>query len=237
MRHIMSSVALTSYATMMADKGGKNAPPPPAPETPPQVPAPVETPAPEGEAVDEAVKEGIRSRRAIMLRQFIPTQDWINKNVVAPGKGTKAMIGRIWGVATSTESKPFTFPDGKVTTTIGVRGVFQTENYITGELTEGTMVFFPLAYSEKIHALFQPKGKDKDGNLIPSDVRIVQVDCDVGLEATGKMIPYEWVVVAYREGEEMAILKKLRGSRGRPANAAPRLAAPTAPAQLTGPAS
>jgi hypothetical protein len=46
---------------------------------------------------------------------------------------------------------------------------------------------------------------------------MVEIDCDIGVEATGKVIPYEWVVVAFREGEEMAVLKKMRASRQRPA--------------------
>ena len=74
-------------------------------ETVPSVPAaPAET-APsvqDNAGVDApasvASSEGVRARRAFMLKHLIPHQDWINTNIVAKGKGTKALIGRVFGV-------------------------------------------------------------------------------------------------------------------------------------------
>lgn len=149
--------------------------------------------------------DGTRARRALMLKQFLPNPDWINVNVVAGGKGTKAIIGRIFGIATGYEDKVNTLPDGSLSASIFVKGMFQSEAYVTGELAEASGVYFPMAYAEKIKATF-------DG----LNVRTVEVDCDIGLEATGKTIPYEWVVIAFREGQEMDALKRIRGTRKRP---------------------
>lgn len=163
-------------------------------------PAPVEV---ESGSVET---EGVRARRAIMLKQFLPNPDWINVNVVAGGKGTRATIGRIFGIATGTSRKTNTLPDGSVSESIFVSGMFQSEGFLTGEIGEASGVYFPMAYAEKIEALFK------------MGVKTVEVDCDVGLEATGKTIPYEWVVVAYREGQEMDVLRRIKGTRARPAN-------------------
>lgn len=148
--------------------------------------------------------EGTRARRAIMLKHFLPDGEFINKNVVAGGKGTQAKVGRIYGIATGYSRKNNTLPDGKVTESIVVNGMFHGESYLTGELSEASSVYFPMAYAEKIAACFEMGS------------RTVEVDCDVGVEATGKTIPYEWVVIAFREGEEMDVLRRIRGTRARP---------------------
>jgi hypothetical protein len=163
--------------------------------------------------------EGIRARRAIMLKQFLPGEgiDWINKNIVAAGKGTQAIMGRVFGICSGYTVKTNTLPDGTPSQSIVLGGAFQTENYMTGELGEGTQLYLPAAYSEKVKAIFDTGAvMDEAGREIRNSVRMVEIDCDIGVEATGKVIPYEWVVVAFREGEEMAVLKKMRASRQRP---------------------
>lgn len=159
--------------------------------------------------------EGVRARRAFMLKQFIPDPDWINKNIVAGGKGTQITVGRIFGFVTKTDRKQNTLPDGSPSESIVATGILQSENYLTGEIAEASTVYLPMAYAEKLEATFK---------MFPT-LRMVEIDCDIGLEATGKTIPYEWVVTAYREGQEMEPLKRLKAGRGRPANA-PALAAP-----------
>lgn len=178
------------------------------------------SPAPADLAADQADPEGVRQRRGIMPKQFLPGDgvDWIMKNVVAQGKGTRANLGRIFGISTGYEERTNTLPDGKVVTSIALKGAFQTEGYLTGELGEGTLAFLPAAYSEKVKAIFDANAiRDQEGNVVGNNVRMVEVDVDVGVEATGKGIPYEWVITAFREGEEMATLRKMRQSRKRPA--------------------
>lgn len=156
---------------------------------------------------DKGEAHGVRARRALMLKQLLPDHDWINKTIVSQGKGTRGLVGRIYGIATSTARKTNTLPDGSLSESIAVGGVFTAESYITGEISEASTVYFPMAYAEKLEALFKAQ----------PDIKVIEVDTDIGLEATGKTIPYEWVIIAYREGEEMAVLKRLKNSRARPA--------------------
>jgi len=178
-----------------------------------------QAPAKISEQAAPVAPEGARQRRAFMPKHFIPNADWINVNIVAKGKGTKATLGRVFGVCTGFEIKNNTLPDGSPSSSVALKGMFNTENYMDGELSECTVTYLPASYSEKVMAMFQA-----DDSL-----KVVEVDVDVGLEATGKTIPYEWVIIAYREGEEMAVLKRLRNSRGRPKDV-PALAAPAAQA-------
>jgi len=171
---------------------------------------------------DAEASEGVRARRAFMLKQFIPNPDWINVNIVAKGKGTQVTVGRVYGTCLGYEDKVNTLPDGSPSQSVALKGIFQAESYLTGELSEFTVAYLPAAYSEKVKAVF----------VSDQSIKLVELDCDIGLEATGKTIPYEWVVTAYIEGQEMARLKALRNRRARPATA-PALAAPAAAPQLT----
>jgi|SRR5215469_5882046 len=166
----------------------------------------IETEANNGEVT---TSEGVRTRKVFMMKHFIPSQDFVNKEIVAKGKGTKMMLGRVWGVCTDTDERINTFPDGRTATSIVLKGIFEAESYLTGEIDDATTIYLPAAYAERIKTIF---ATDKDA-------RAIKVDVDLGLEATGKTIPYEWVVMAYSEGEEMALLKKMRSARKRPDNA------------------
>lgn len=182
-------------------------------------PAEVEQPSP---APASEGSKGVRARRAIMLKEFIPNSDYIAKEVVGKGKGTQVVLGRIFGFVTGTTEKENTLPNGDKSKSVVCNGQFETENYLTGEVSAASSVYFPSSFSEAIKGMF----------AADESLKVVEVDTDVGLEATGKAIPYTWVVVNHIEGEQQTPLKALRSKRGRPANA-PQLAAPAKPAQLT----
>jgi hypothetical protein len=169
----------------------------------------------EAPAFNESVQtEGVRARRAFMLKQFLPSADWINVNIVAKGKGTQVVVGRVYGTCTGYENKRNALPDGSFSDSIALVGVFQQESAITGELSESSTVYLPMAYAGKVRSIFDAASPLKDdGTLGPSAVRLIELDCDIGLEATGKTIPYEWVVIAYLEGKEMERMKALRSVR------------------------
>ena len=152
--------------------------------------------------------EGVRARRAFMPKLFIPSADWINTEVVSQGKGTRATLGRVYGSAFETIRKSQTLPNGAQSETIAIKGIFQAEDYRTGEISEASMLYLPMSYAEKLEGVFK---------ALP-DAKMIEVDCDIGIEATGKPIPYEWVITAFREGAEMEIIKRLRNSRARPTN-------------------
>lgn len=180
-----------------------------------------EQPAEQPAAVAEGSK-GVRARRAIMLKEFVPNQDFINKEVVAKGKGYQVILGRIFGFVTGIADKENTLPNGEKAKSIVCNGQFETENYLTGEVSAASSVYFPSSFSEAIKAMF----------AADDALKVVEVDTDIGLEATGKTIAYTWVVINHISGEAQTPLKVLRGKRSRPDNA-PKLAAPAAQKQLT----
>jgi len=77
---------------------------------------------------------------------------------------------------------------------------------VTGEVSDATSCYFPLAYAEKILTMF---AADKR-------LEIVEIDTDIGVEATGKSIPYEWIVIGYAEDHGMEIMKRIKNRRGKP---------------------
>lgn len=171
--------------------------------------SPEETGSHDGETASAIASKGLRARKAFMLKQLVPSPDWIMKNVVAGGKGTQITVGRVYGIVTRVERKTNTLNDGKVVASIALMGAFQSESYVTDELSEAASVYLPLAYAEQVATAFE---NDKE-------MTSAEVDVDIGIEATGKTIPYEWVIIAFTEGAAVNVLRRLKGSRGRPANA------------------
>lgn len=104
----------------------------------------------------------------------------------------------------------YTFPDGKQSAMIALMGDFEMVNYGTGEVTRATSVYLPPAYALLVHGMFP---QDKEAAKLPGALRTVEIDVEIGIEATGKTIPYEWVAIAYREGKAMDVLRRLRNSR------------------------
>lgn len=143
---------------------------------------------------------GLRVRRALMMKNLVPDQDWIMKNIVSQGKGFKRTVGRVIGVA-HTVRRHVNDVNGKPVESIALGGIFEAET-MDGEIISASTVYFPMAYAEIAAAALDAEG-----------VKVVQVDVDIVLEATGKSIPYEWAVVSYVEGEAMAVLSALRRRR------------------------
>lgn len=168
-------------------------------------------------AIDQAAQsQGRRARASFMMKNFVDP-DWIMKNVVAKGKGTKVMVGRVIGIVTGTKEKKGSLPNGELSVSVVLEGTFETESYLDGEISAPSMVYFPNAFAKSVEAIF----------AADQSVKAVQIDCDVGVEATGKGIPYAWVIVNFVESEHQSPLKKLKAGRATPA------LAHSAPKQLT----
>lgn len=170
------------------------------------------------------VGTGMKIRKAFMLRMFLPDTNWIAREVIGKGKGTTVMLGRVFGICTSVEEKMNTVGD-KVIPSISVRGIFQAENYHTGEVSESASVYLPGALAEKIASMFKADPQ----------LKTVEIDTDIGVEATGKTIPYAWTATQWIDGDKQNPLARLRDSRKRPDNAA-KLVAPAAQALIAAPA-
>jgi hypothetical protein len=174
-----------------------------------------ETPSISEQASAGIIPEGHRIRRTFVPKDLMPNKSWINQNIIT-NKGNEqtvgalVTIGRLYGTVTGSEKKQNTLPDGKVVESIVLVGAFASESYITGEIAEGmTRAFPPMMYAELIQSAM----------IADKTLLSVEIDCDIGLQYTGKSIPYEWVIIAFREGKEMDALKRIKNGRGRPATA------------------
>lgn len=160
-----------------------------------------ETAAPEA----QGGSVGRRARSLFMMKNFAD-QDFINKHVVAKGKGTKAMLGRVFGFVSSVSEKKGTLPNGEPSVSVLLHGQFETESYIDGEVSSCSSVIFPNGFA-----------RDVQHTLASDDtIKVLEIDTDVGVEATGKSIPYAWIIVNHIEGQAVSPLKKLKAARGRP---------------------
>lgn len=183
----------------------------------------------EQSSISEQASAGMRTRRAFMLKQLLPGdgQDWINKNVVSHGKGHKVIAGRVFGVVMGWEEKNNTLPDGKVSKSIALFGQFEYESALTGELGSASSAYLPMAFAQQVAATFASD----------PTMKALEVDVDLGVEATGKSIPFEWLVINH-SGVEVSLIKRLRERRrpGQRAIAAPvsdvALPAPDAPQEV-----
>lgn len=167
-------------------------------------------------------EQGVRSRKAFMVNQFAPSIDWINKTVVSGGKGTRMILGRLCGFVYKTTSKQQQMRDASFITTIALHGVFKSEDYQTGEISECGVAYLPsgVPIQEKIAAIFENSRPIKeDGTKGDPAVKMVEIDLDIGLEATGKALPYTWIVIQHIEGEAFEPMRRLWNSRKRPEKA------------------
>lgn len=176
---------------------------------------------------------GVRIRRAFTMKNFLPAGDvntWIAANVTSKGVGFHKMVGRIYGSVQAWEARetqwksPRPGEGEKVIKSIALSGNLQAEHGETGEIITMDMVFLPMAFASQIARAMQS-----------NPGAAVEMDIDVGIESTGKAIPYEWTVTSYLSGRAERQLRQMRNSR-RIGQAAPgvaaRLAAERSPAVL-----
>lgn len=138
--------------------------------------------------------------KATLTARDIISQAAAIKRAVNMAPGDTAMLARIIGTCTGYAEKEAELPDGKISVVIGLTGVFEIEKE-DGTRLQGTKLYMPgSAYSSEMKALFNSD----------SALRAVEVDCDLGIKATGKSITYEYVVRSHIRHDLVA---ELRGRR------------------------
>lgn len=163
--------------------------------------------------INEA-REGVRTRRALMMKQFVPDPQWILQNVVGKPKGTHVIVGNVIGQCSSAKrTEHVDAKSGRTIPSIVLNGRFEGTSWVTGEVMGASQVYLPMAFAEAVATTFESD---------PS-IHVIDVHVDVGLEATGKpTITYEWTVTSYIEPDEADALERLRDQRKRP-KLAPKL--------------
>lgn len=164
--------------------------------------APTITKAPVGHSEKPTAvysEEGQVVKSAISVRDMISKSEAL-KIISSLEAGQGKWIGRVIGVCIGTFTKENVLPDGKKVESIGLSGMFEIEKPDGTRIT-ATKIYMPgSAYGLEMHTLFASS----------PDTMSVEVDCDVGISATGKAIPYEYVVRTHIRHDLQA---ELRGRR------------------------
>lgn len=120
--------------------------------------------------------------------------------VVSP-KGKMAMLGAIAGTVTEIgRGKPTAYDvaAGREDN-VWLKGVFVINNLVTGEEAEATTAYLPRHYMDKIDRAFT------------ADTHSLSINCEIGVESTGKAITYAWVVVEFDDsGRNEKLRRELR---------------------------
>lgn len=135
---------------------------------------------------------------------FVPNADWINMHIVAKGKGTKRVLGRIMGVCHKTETQT-NMVKGQPVESIKMTGEFEAFIDDTGEVIETSAAFLPRAWAEKIRfALTEAQKSDPTATA--------RMLISLGIEATGNTIPYRWTIATHMppvQSPAMAEMKRM----------------------------
>jgi hypothetical protein len=153
-------------------------------------------------AMEQTASEGVLVRRAFTMKNFLPNTgylEWITQNVVAKGAGSHVIIGRIFGMVYASEHKENKYQD-KVLKSIALSGDLQAQT-TDGKITTFDMLFLPMAFATRIDRAIQ------------AGAHSVELDVDIGIEATGKSIPYAYTVTSYLAGRAERVLRKMANSR------------------------
>lgn len=170
---------------------------------------------------------GQRIRRVITTRDFLPGGDieWPRRNVAPAERGTRFILGTLRGSVISTERKRTMYQRGteaaKELESVWLNGDFEAVLRGTGEVISAPTAILPKAFGYIIESAL--------AGLDPADKAELKIDCDIGLESTARTIPYEWVVIYYREGKAQKAMREIR------ARSDARLARQTGPLRLAKP--
>lgn len=142
----------------------------------------------------------------LTARQFFPDPEWINRELLPKGKGTQAITGRFYGDAygwEETASTTLKNQDGSPVLSIRVDGNFEGMSLLTGELQRARSIYLPKTYALRV----------RDGlEARPDKSKSYPIQILVGVEATGKTIPYRYGVLSFVDDESTRRLAQMRAS-------------------------
>lgn len=149
-------------------------------------------------------ENGMRLRTVIVPKDAIPgrSPEWIGDQLAGKPVGTIVEVADIAGWVVSTERRVVEW-QGKRLESVWLKGLIQMTALHTGEIFEAAAVILPKAAGEAIDAIFQMAGDQQP--------RIrVELDMTLGLEKTGKAIPYEWVPISHARGRAQRVVSEMR---------------------------
>lgn len=147
-------------------------------------------------AVENAAAEADIATEALAMREDMPlvmstllpvpriqAVDWIMRNIVAHGAGTHICVGRAAGKAIRAEFRENEW-QGKQLRSVLLTGMFRMESATTGQVFENAEIYLPNAYAKQVYVALEMAGT------------LITFDVDIGIEATGRTIPYRWTVIS-----------------------------------------
>lgn len=149
---------------------------------------------------------GMRVDQALVMPSLLPVVraqavDWIMRNVVGMGAGTHICVGRVVGRAIRGEWKENEW-QGKVLKSVLLTGEFRMESALTSLVQEHSDLWLPVGYARRVEAQLA---------LEPGSVAMF--DVDIGLQATGRNIPYAWTVISHLRQRSSSALERLWTAR------------------------
>ncbi len=154
----------------------------------------------------------------ISMGQLVPSVDWITVNVCAKGKGTRQKVAELIGrctdaMTTTTEHK------GQMLESIKLDGEFEVFVLHDESTAKAPVAYLPKAWGRQVKQAIDSM-RDPDGKLSPG--ANVQMILSLGVEATGKTIPYRWTVSLYtpaneRPKDNLSQMRLALSRRGTPA--------------------
>lgn len=146
---------------------------------------------------------GTRIETFISPRTFV-SQEWCLQNIASKPRGHHVTIGRIAGYAVASERRDSAMPvkpgDKPMPASVWIKGEFEAVVLTTGELKSARWLILPRAAGELVEQAFQ------DG------AERAFLDLELGVEATGRSIPYAYTVTTYggRDNEARRMVKAIR---------------------------
>jgi hypothetical protein len=143
------------------------------------------------------------------LQTFLSCSDFADQQgamqrILGQPRGYTVPVGRIAGYASKVERRPSSLKpkpgQDKAPDSIWIGGEFESTSSETGEVRAGPWLILPSAAGQLIEAAFQA-GADR-----------ALLDLEISIGATGRTIPYEWVVRAYgtRQTEAQRVVDAIR---------------------------
>jgi hypothetical protein len=149
---------------------------------------------------------GMRVDQSLVMPALLPVPrsqavDWIMRNVVAHGAGTHICVGRVVGRALRAEWRETEW-QGKTLRSVLLTGEFRMQSTVTDLVRQHADLWLPTGYAKQIEAAL---ALDPDSRPM--------FDVDIGLEATGRTIPYAWTVISHLRQRSSSALERLWAAR------------------------
>jgi hypothetical protein len=150
--------------------------------------------------------DGLRIETFISPRTFV-TQEWCLKNVASKDRGFHVAIGTIAGYATASERRESAMPvkpgDKPFPASVWIKGEFEATVHETGEVKSARWLILPRAAGELVEQAFE------------SGAERAYLDLELGVQATGRSIPYAYTVTAFgsRDSEARRIVRAIRAKQ------------------------